>query len=268
MTVEKALVVPPALSSTGSHWLQTEVKFDRDQCAFRCTFSSLAGDGTVSRDHARCTIAYAASTAGTSGEQVPTGADKRASQTRANVDALRRRLRLGAPNCFLFNTKMVYRMVAVLARFDRGYQGLKEVVLDSNKMAAASKVDYSALPRVEDDKFAVHPAHLDSLMQSAGFVMNANEKSDLELECFVNHGWDALMLFQRPQVGKEYDSYVQMARVPGSNGVWKGDLSVVCEDTLVAVIEGITVSPLVHAKPVDVPGIMLEMLMETSPSPK
>ncbi|KAH8754195.1 polyketide synthase module [Diaporthe sp. PMI_573] len=236
MVIEKALVVPPT-SQKVSKWLQTEAKVASDQGSFMCTFSSLSADGVVSSKHAQCTVRYCASVS--SAEVV-----EKTSQTKANIDSIRRRMRSGAPNCFMFNSKMVYRMVAILAQFDRGYQGLKEVILDSNNMAAASKVNYSTLPDCKGLSFTVHPAHLDSLIQSAGFVMNANEASDLEVECFVNHGWDALMLIEPLQADKEYECYVQMVRHTDGNGVWKGDMSVVCENTLIAVIKGITLQGL------------------------
>lgn len=232
MTIERALIAQPARIGS-SQWLQTEVQVNCDDTELKFVFSSIGADGRVSVTHARCSLTYAAAAN-------LNWMNERVSKTLENISSLQRCLT--SESCYRFNSSMVYRMVAVLADFDRGYRGLKEVILDSNAMAAASKVDFSALPRREGETYSVHPAYLDSLTQSAGFVMNANEASDLEVECFVNHGWEALTFFEPLRAFREYQSYVQMSQQAGSSGVWKGTLTVVSGDTLVAVIDGITVS--------------------------
>ncbi|OCL05426.1 ketoacyl-synt-domain-containing protein [Glonium stellatum] len=223
MAIEKALIAQP----TGPQWLQTVVKVDHESKT-RCEFSTVDDDWVVIVHHASCIIAYSD----------PPGSqwlEEQALRTHADIDQLRQGL--ATDKCYRFNTSMIYRMVATLADFDRGYRGLKEIVLNSEAMAAASKMDFSVIPHQDGEVYCAHPAYVDSLSQSAGFVMNANEASDLEAECFVNHGWESFQLYEVLKPDELYQSYVQMAK--GAANVWQGTLTVVSNEAVVAIFEGI-----------------------------
>ncbi|PSR83014.1 hypothetical protein BD289DRAFT_293041 [Coniella lustricola] len=240
MTVERALIVQPAGTGLGQ-WLQTDIEVDSDKNFLKCRFSSVEDDGnSLSVQHAWCLVTY---TASIQAEMTsPIWLKEKTLEAKTNMHTMRERLATGA--AYRFNSNMVYRMVAVLADFDRAYRGLKEVILDSNSLEASSTVDCSGLPRRNGEKYAVHPAYLDSLTQTAGFVMNANEGSDIEVECFVNHGWKSLGLFEPLRADKQYHCYVRMIRDDHGDGVWQGDLYVLCEDRMAAIIEGITLQGL------------------------
>lgn len=136
---------------------------------------------------------------------------------------------------------MIYRMVGTLAEFDKDYRGLKEIVLDNDAMAAATKIDFSTVNPMADATFHTNPAYIDAFSQSGGFVMNANINSDLESECFVNHGWGSLQLYEALKPDEIYESYVQMVKKEGS--IWKGALTIIQDDKVIGVFENITVSP-------------------------
>lgn len=229
MTIEKALIT----QSTSSRWLQTEVVTDSEG-GLKCRFATVNEDHEILINHATCTVKYS---------ELPTMKWKQEQALKSLADIRRLRERLADGQCDRFNSHMIYRMIATLADFDRGYRGLKEIVLDSKAMAAASKVDLGALERREDEDaiYSAHPAYVDSFSQSAGFVMNANERSDLEVECFVNHGWKSFQLYETLKADGDYESYVQMKSNGGS--VWEGTLTVVKGNRVVAMFEGITVCP-------------------------
>jgi len=132
---------------------------------------------------------------------------------------------------------MIYRMVATLAQFDPEYQALDEIILDSHAMEASSIASFAKVKK--GGRFHTHPAFIDALSQPAGFVMNANEKSNLEKEVFVNHGWRNFQLFERISDNKAYQMLVKMSELPGN--AWAGDLLVLDGEVIVANFEGIVV---------------------------
>ena len=140
---------------------------------------------------------------------------------------------------YLFNKPMIYKMVATLADFDPKYRALDEIVLDSSAMEAFSVANFSSMKT--DGKYHTHPAYIDALSQSAGFVMNANDKSNLDLEVFVNHGWSSFQLFEDLSPNKHYETHVAMLESSGK--LWKGDVLVLDGDKVVAIFGGIAVSP-------------------------
>lgn len=139
---------------------------------------------------------------------------------------------------YLFNKSMIYKMVATLADFDPDYRALDEIVLDSSAMEASSIANFKDIKK--EGKFFTNPAYVDALSQSAGFVMNANDKSNLELEVFVNHGWNSFQLFEDLSPQKNYETHVAM--VESSGRLWQGNIFVLDGDKVVALFEGITVS--------------------------
>ena len=139
---------------------------------------------------------------------------------------------------YLFNKSMIYKMVATLADFDPKYRALDEIVLDSAGMEASSTASFGGIKT--EGVFFTNPGYIDALSQSAGFVMNANDQSNLEREVFVNHGWEAFQIFEALTPDKRYETHVTMSEMPGK--MWKGDILVLDGDRVVALFEGIAVS--------------------------
>ncbi|RDA96259.1 hypothetical protein CP533_1781 [Ophiocordyceps camponoti-saundersi (nom. inval.)] len=222
MTIMKALI-----PSQTSH-IRTEISIEsNNRRHLNILFSSVNQD--IKTTHARCKLHY---------EPIPP--TERLDSLRSEAGSLTAKLNLGLEDgtSYRFNKAMIYRMVAVLADFDACYKGLNTVVLDSGAMEASGVV---SLPS-SDAAFTVHPAHLDALMQLPGFVMNANDASDLEVKAFVNHGWDELTLFEPLKPAVVYQSCVRMRRHDDS--VWKGTMTVVSGQRTVALVEGITMQGL------------------------
>ena len=139
---------------------------------------------------------------------------------------------------YVFNKPMIYKMVATLADFDPDYRALDEIVLDSSAMEATSIANFKDIK--QEGKFFTNPAYVDALSQSAGFVMNANDKSNLELEVFVNHGWNSFQLVEDLSPQKNYETHVAMLESSGK--LWRGNIFVLDGDKVVALFEGIAVS--------------------------
>jgi len=193
--------------------------------------SNLQSDGQIMMVHAHCSVHL-------SPRPAPGYLKHLAESTQLKIDKLREAT--ANEKAYRFNNSMIYRMVGSLAVFHADFRGLKEVVLDSKAMAAASKIDLTKVKRSRSQAFCTHPAYIDAFCQSAGFIMNANENSDLESEVFVNHGWGALRFYEDIQPNKSYDSWVQMTRKEGT--VWHGSLTILSNNEVVGEIENIAVS--------------------------
>lgn len=136
---------------------------------------------------------------------------------------------------------MIYRMISSVAEFCEEYRTLKEIVLDSDAMAGAGKSDFEPLKRMEEKAtFHTNPACLDAFSQLAGFIMNANSRSNLEVEVFVNHGWESLQLFEPIMPDNPYECFVHMTKKEGS--VWQGSVVILRGDRVAGRFINVTVS--------------------------
>ena len=137
-----------------------------------------------------------------------------------------------------FNRPMVYRAIRPLARFHADYRAIDEVVLNSNTLEASSRLSFGSVKRGGD--YHTHPAIIDSLTQSCGFTMNCNDRTDLDVEVFMNHGWGSFQIFEPLDFDKEYTTYTRM--VEGQDKLWHGDVVVFNGDEIVAYFGQISVS--------------------------
>lgn len=153
------------------------------------------------------------------------------------MESLRKDLATG--KTYIFNKPMIYKMVATLADFDPNYRALDEIVLDSSNMQASSVANFGGIKK--EGNFHTNPAYIDALSQSAGFVMNANDRSNLDIEVFVNHGWESFQLFEELSPSKSYQTHVAMSESSGK--MWRGDITVLDGEKVVALFKGIAVSP-------------------------
>ena len=134
---------------------------------------------------------------------------------------------------------MIYKMVGKLADFDPKYRGLAEIILDNDLLEATGSVSFGNIPQI--GTFHTNPAYIDALSQLGGFVMNGNENVDLDKELFVNHGWEALQLFESIDPATTYSTHVQMRE--GRDNLWTGDVMIFDADKVVGAIRGVAVSP-------------------------
>ncbi|KAJ0104403.1 hypothetical protein J7T55_010867 [Diaporthe amygdali] len=218
MTISKALIAKP--KGPQPFQAQTEVDWRAKEAA--CKFVSFDSKGQP-QEHARCVIRF----------------QDRAYQQKLQKDSVRimekmQALRKGiaAETTARFNRAMVYRMIRPLAQFHADYRAIDEFVLDSHTLEASSRVSFGSVKRNKDDRFHTHPAIIDALTQSCGFVMNCNDGCDLDVEVFMNHGWGSFQIYEEIQFGKAYTTYTRMHE--GKDRLWHGDVAVFDGDTVVA----------------------------------
>lgn len=159
---------------------------------------------------------------------------------KSHFDRMRRQLADGKTSRFI--GAMSYRLVSALADFNPEYHCVDDVLYDDGDYEAAFKVSFGQMKK--GGSFFINPGTVDGLTQSAGFAMNANSKTKLETDVFVNHGWKEFQLFEEVRDDCQYSTHVRMAPTGGEEGLWSGDISVFTGDTPVALVRGVQVSTL------------------------
>ena len=226
MTIQSALV---ANSEGKSQMLRMEAKLSEKHEAV-CTFSSVNDQGKIIEQHAHCTIRLFDVVARQEALQ------RNAEDIQHAMSSVHKRA-ADPGNTYRFSRSMVYKMVGQLADFDPNYRGLVEITLDNDELEAVGRVSFKDI--LKDGKFHTHPAYIDALSQLGGFVMNANEGTDLDQEVFVNHGWHNLQLFEEIHADSIYTTHVKMRE--GSDKLWTGDITIFCEDRIVGIFESVAV---------------------------
>ncbi|KAL1953845.1 hypothetical protein VTO42DRAFT_2105 [Malbranchea cinnamomea] len=223
MTVLKALIA----KAQGPHLLRTTAVVDWSVKTANVSFRSFDKFGQPTVEHATCEIRFTDRS--------------RLKQLEASAEGVRHRMAtmrktLESGETQRFNRTMVYKMISPLARFHRDYQPLDEVVMDSNTREVASRVNFMGVQAA--GTFFTHPAYIDGLTQAGGFVMNCNDSNDLDVEVFVNHGWESLQFYEPLQKEKSYRTFCQMFEK--DNRKFQGDVVVFDDrDKIVASYKGI-----------------------------
>jgi len=138
----------------------------------------------------------------------------------------------------LIKRRMAYKLFSSVVEYDTKYQGMQEVLLDSEHLEASAKVKFQTTE--DDGKFCFSPFWIDSLGHLAGFVMNGNDSVDSKVQVFVNHGWDSMRCAQEFSPDKQYRTYVRMQNIGGT--MHSGDVYIFDDDVVVGVYQGVKVS--------------------------
>jgi iterative type I PKS product template protein len=146
-------------------------------------------------------------------------------------------LRQGVVNGRMHHLKrpMVYKLFTSIVDYCPEYQGLEEVILDSDELEAVAQVSF----QVDQDGYNVPPFWIDSLGQIAGFIMNGNEHLQADKQVFINHGWGSMRFGEPLQREKVYTTYNRMQLIEGT--LYAGDTYILDGNRIVAVYERVTV---------------------------
>lgn len=136
-----------------------------------------------------------------------------------------------------YSQASAYKMIGPLARFHHDYRAVNEIIMNGNTFEVTSSVNFKDVKAA--GKFNTHPAYIDAFTQAGGFVMNCNDANDLDVEVFVNHGWDSLQLYEQFSVDENYTTFVQMVEKEGR--MFEGDVVVFRGDEVAASYKGVVV---------------------------
>ncbi|KAL8896686.1 MAG: hypothetical protein Q9192_002952 [Flavoplaca navasiana] len=128
---------------------------------------------------------------------------------------------------------LVYKLFGSLVDYAPIYQGMEQVILDSENLEATAEVRF----QVGKEGFDWNPCWIDSLGHIAGFIMNGNDNVSSKDQVFVNHGWDSLRCGKPIESGKLYNTYNRMQLETGT--MYAGDTYIFEGQELVAIFEGV-----------------------------
>lgn len=225
LVVNKALIP----HSEGPQLLRTSAQVDWTTKSADCIFYSVDERGQTTIKHALCTILFA----DRSQLQV---VQQKAPEFFTRMDYLRQGIEPG--RSLRLNSTQGYKLIGTLAQFHPDYRAIDEIILDSNTLEACSVMNFAQVKN--GGVFHTHPAYIDVLTQTAGFVMNCKDSTDLDVEVYVNHGWKSFQVYAEISPKKTYRTYVKMAKAEGT--IYEGDTVMFDGDTVVAFFRGVAVS--------------------------
>ncbi|KAK4959985.1 Type I Iterative PKS [Elasticomyces elasticus] len=239
MKVDKSLIAKPESASQLLHtsatadWLRGEVTF-----AF---YSVDAQSQQKLADHATCTVVV-------TDQQHWIEDWKRSTYLiQSRIDSLHQAVNGGKAH--KLKRGLAYKLFAALVDYSTEYQGMQEVVLDSDTLEASAQVKFQA----GDAGFYQSPCWIDSCGHIAGFIMNGNDNTQSKDQVFINHGWDAARLARPLQHGKTYCTYNRMQQVAPGGTLYAGDTYILEDGVIIGVFEGVKFQ--------GVPRRMIEMVL-------
>lgn len=226
MVVEKPLIA----TGKGAQLFQVSASADWRAGRVSIQIYSVTPTGKKITDHANCMVNYA------NKDEWLQEWKRNAYLIRSRLDVLNASVVEGEGH----NIKrgMAYKLFSTLVDYGRSYQGMQEIVLDSNQLEATARVRFQTTE--QDGQFYLSPYWIDSLGHLAGFVMNANDGVDSKSTVFINHGWESMRCATRFSREKTYQTYVRMQNIGGT--MHAGDVYIFDQETVVAVYQGVKVS--------------------------
>jgi naphtho-gamma-pyrone polyketide synthase len=224
MQVGRSLVAVP---NSGAQLLRVSASADWATNVISFAFYSVNAQGRKVTDHATCRVQITAN-------QTWLQDWKRSSYLiKSRIASLYKGVDEGNSN--KIKRGMAYKIFADTVEYAPRYQGMQEIVLDSNELEATAQVSF----QVEDEAFYFNPCWVDSLGHIAGFIMNENDKVHSKDQIFINHGWEAMRCSKKFTKGKTYQTYNRMQLTSGTTYV--GDTYILEEGNVIAIFEGVKV---------------------------
>ena len=225
MSVQRPLILQPDASS---QLLRVSATADWSNMQISLTFFSVDNRGRKVSDHASCIIKI------TEKQDWLNEWRRNAYLITSRIKSLRDAVDGGGAH--KLKRGLAYKLFASLVDYAANYQGMEQVVLDSEDLEATAEVKF----QVGDQGFDWNPCWIDSLGHIAGFIMNGNDNTYSKDQVFINHGWDAMRLAKPVESARSYTTHCRMQLESGTTYV--GNTYVFDDQELVAVFEGVRVS--------------------------
>ncbi|KAF2970681.1 hypothetical protein GQX73_g2914 [Xylaria multiplex] len=192
----------------------------------RILFSSQLGSNQ--KDHAKCMVVFG------DGETWQSEWRQCASLVQDRIEHLISSSLTGPTHRIL--GPMVYKLFSTFVDYDEPYRGMQEVYLDSKMQEAAAKVRFSA---EVNDLFIYNPCWIDSLAHISGFVLNGTELTPADT-VYISHGWKSMRIaVAKLSPTTTYNTYVRMKQDSKASAVMVGDVYVIKDGHVVALIQEI-----------------------------
>ena len=190
-------------------------------------YATVNGQGQETVIHATCRIIYE------DGPSWATGWASQAYLIEGRIDSLRRQL--ASNEADQISRGLAYKLFSALVQYDKKYQGMEEVIVNSKNFEATSRVKFQS--GKHDGNFFLSPYWIDSLAHLSGFILNGSDAIDSKQFVYVSHGWKSMRITQPLSLTKTYNSYVKMQ--PTSNNVMMGDIYIFEAGIIVGVVGGL-----------------------------
>ncbi|KGQ04250.1 Conidial yellow pigment biosynthesis polyketide synthase [Beauveria bassiana D1-5] len=239
-----------ALASDKSRLFRVSATADWASHLISISIYSVDGGGNTTAHHAKANVRLIIDKADWLTEWKPM-----AYLIRGRIASLERGVADG--NIHKLKRSMVYKLFTSIVDYSSEYQGMQEVILDSDELEATAKVSF----RVDHQGFVMNPRWIDSLGHLAGFIMNGNEYTQSDKQVFINHGWDRFRFAETPCEGKVYTTYTKMQLVESK--LYIGDTYVLDGERIVAKFDKVAF----QGVPRKVLGRLLPSSKEAAPVP-
>ena len=215
LIISKPLIIQP---DSARQLVRITVLGDRRSEHLRLTFT--AHDQVENVKYAHCSVSFG------DGKDWKSKWAEQAYLFRARIDHL-----TSSPNVHRVMRNMVYKIFSGFVKYDREYQGLEEVYLDSEQLEATARVTFQA--SATSGTFKCNPCWIDSLAQLSGFVLNGSDTTS-ENTVYISHGWESMQITSSLSKAKSYQTYVRM-QSSGSQDMMSGSVYVFEEESIIAV---------------------------------
>lgn len=146
------------------------------------------------------------------------------------VASLEAKLAAGTAHKFLRG--MAYKLFAALMDYGPKYQGMDDVILDSETKQGVATIRFKSTEA--DGEFFCSPYFIDNMCHLSGFLVNAADLGEEPL-VYISHSWKSMRVVRWPELGRTYRSFVRMVDCGGN--VASGDVYVLEGEEIVAVFE-------------------------------
>ena len=157
------------------------------------------------------------------------------------------------PHIHRLHRGMVYRLFGAVVDYSEPFQGIDEIWMESMHYEAVARVSFKDPP--SGGKFLRSPYWMDSVLQPAGFVLNANETVNTSQVVYICNGWESVQMAADLSEQQEYTVYAKMEAGEGTTMI--GDVYMVHKQEIIGVGMGIRFQAL--------PRPLLQVLLEPSP---
>ena len=225
MSVQRPLIARSDATSqllrvaAGASWGKKEISLK---------FFSVEASGRKLADHASCTVHF------TESQNWLDEWKHNAYLITSRISSLHAAVDSGASH--KLKRGLAYKLFSSLVDYAPSYQGMEQVVLDSEMLEATAEVIF----QVGDQGFDWNPCWIDSLGHIAGFIMNGNDNIYSKDQVLINHGWKSMRVGRPVESGKSYTTYNRMQLESGTT--YSGNTYIFEGKELIAIFEGVTVS--------------------------
>ncbi|KAL8787344.1 MAG: hypothetical protein Q9195_007803 [Heterodermia aff. obscurata] len=137
---------------------------------------------------------------------------------------------------------MVYKLFSSCVRYDPKYQGMKEVLLNSEELESTALLDL--YQGSDGGNFFCSPFWIDALVHLAGFVLNANDAVDTSKSVYISGGWSSMRFAEAIQSSIPYRIHVKM--MASSKNTVAGNVTVLQDNKIVALISDLRFQQVAH----------------------